>query len=163
MVDIINRLEGLNLFKGSLKRTSKLINLQLDRKKKKKHSCKKQVTNIIWNSLTFIKVDTVDVYPKTILQWQVLIWGLSVGPSVKEPICQCRRPKRHGFNPWVRKILWRRLGNPLQQCLENLMGRRALWVTIPTLQSWIQLKRLSTHVCRYSSSVTVFCLYLLDR
>ena len=28
--------------------------------------------------------------------------------SGKEYACQCRRCKRHGFNPWVRKILWRR-------------------------------------------------------
>ena len=26
----------------------------------------------------------------------------------KEPACQCRRLKRCGFNPWVRKIPWRR-------------------------------------------------------
>ena len=26
---------------------------------------------------------------------------------VKDP-CQCRRHKRHGFDPWVRKIPWRR-------------------------------------------------------
>ena len=26
----------------------------------------------------------------------------------KEPACQCRRHKRQGFNPWVRKILWRK-------------------------------------------------------
>ena len=30
------------------------------------------------------------------------------GPSGKEPACQCRGHKRHGFNPWVRKIPWRR-------------------------------------------------------
>ena len=23
----------------------------------------------------------------------------------KEPTCQCRRQRRRGFNPWVRKIL----------------------------------------------------------
>ena len=28
--------------------------------------------------------------------------------SGKEPACQCRRHKRHGFNPWVRKIPWRK-------------------------------------------------------
>ena len=28
--------------------------------------------------------------------------------SGKEPTCQCRRCKRHGFDPWVRKIPWRR-------------------------------------------------------
>ena len=31
-----------------------------------------------------------------------------VGTSGKEPTCQCRRHKRHRFNPWVRKISWRR-------------------------------------------------------
>ena len=28
--------------------------------------------------------------------------------SGKEPACQYRRHKRHGFDPWVRKIPWRR-------------------------------------------------------
>ena len=28
--------------------------------------------------------------------------------SGKEPACQCRRHKRHGFDPWVGKIPWRR-------------------------------------------------------
>ena len=26
------------------------------------------------------------------------------GASGKGPTCQCRRPKRHGFDPWIRKI-----------------------------------------------------------
>ena len=30
------------------------------------------------------------------------------GASGKEPAYQCRRHKRHGFDPWVRKIPWRR-------------------------------------------------------
>ena len=29
-------------------------------------------------------------------------------PSGKESICPCRRCRRCGFNPWVRKIPWRR-------------------------------------------------------
>jgi len=28
--------------------------------------------------------------------------------SGKDPSCQCRRYKRHGLNPWVRKIPWRK-------------------------------------------------------
>ena len=32
--------------------------------------------------------------------------------SSKEPTCQCRRHKRHGFHPWVRKIPWRRAWKP---------------------------------------------------
>ena len=34
--------------------------------------------------------------------------GFPGGTSGKEPACQCRRPKRHGFNPWVGKIPWRK-------------------------------------------------------
>ena len=30
--------------------------------------------------------------------------GLPGGASGKEQSCQCRRPKRHVFNPWVGKI-----------------------------------------------------------
>ena len=30
----------------------------------------------------------------------------------KEPACQCRRHKRRGFDPWVRKIPWRRAWQP---------------------------------------------------
>ena len=34
--------------------------------------------------------------------------GFPAGASGKEPTWQCRRPKKHGFDPWVRKIPWRR-------------------------------------------------------
>ena len=43
--------------------------------------------------------------------------------SGKESTCQCRR---RGFDFWVKKIPWRRNGNPLQySCLRNPMDRRA--------------------------------------
>ena len=38
--------------------------------------------------------------------------GFPVCTSGKEPARQCRRPKRQGFNPWVRKISWRRAWQP---------------------------------------------------
>ena len=37
-----------------------------------------------------------------------LFKGFPGGLSGKESSCQCRRCKRHRFNPWFRKILWRR-------------------------------------------------------
>ena len=37
-------------------------------------------------------------------QWR----GFPGGSSGKEPACQCRRYKSHGFDPWIRKIPWRR-------------------------------------------------------
>ena len=41
-----------------------------------------------------------------------LIWGFPGGTSGKEPICQYRTQKRRGFDPWVRKIPWRRAQQP---------------------------------------------------
>ena len=35
-------------------------------------------------------------------------WGFPGGTSGKESTCQCRRYERCGFDPSVRKILWRR-------------------------------------------------------
>ena len=39
--------------------------------------------------------------------------GFPGGASGKEPACQCRRQRRLGFDPWVRKISWRGHGSPL--------------------------------------------------
>ena len=42
-----------------------------------------------------------------------IMWGFPGGPSGEEPACQYRRFKRHGFDPWVRKILCRRAWQPI--------------------------------------------------
>ena len=59
-------------------------------------------------------------------------FGFPGGPSGKESACQCRRPKRWGFDPWVRKIvLGGGNGNPLQSsCLGNPMDGEAWWATV---------------------------------
>ena len=38
--------------------------------------------------------------------------GFPDGTRGKESTCQCRRHKKHKFNPWVGKILWRRKWQP---------------------------------------------------
>ena len=55
-------------------------------------------------------------------------------------------------NPWVRKIPWRRHGNPLQySCLENPMDREAWWATVQRVaHSQTQLKQLSKSVCTHT-------------
>ena len=55
--------------------------------------------------------------------------------------------KRHGFNPWVGKIPWKRTWQPTPySCLGNPRDRGAWQAKIHTAaQSWTQLKQLSTH------------------
>ena len=61
--------------------------------------------------------------------------------------CQCRRHKRCGFDPWVKKFPWKRARNPLQySCLRNPMERGAWRPTAHRVtQSWTRLKWLSMH------------------
>ena len=54
--------------------------------------------------------DTIKFF---ILKWYSEgVWAFQGGASGKEPTCQCRRSTRCGFNPWVRKIPWRRAWRP---------------------------------------------------
>ena len=46
---------------------------------------------------------------------------------VKNPPSQCRRQKGRGFNPWVRKIPWRRAQQPIPVfLLKESLGQRSL-------------------------------------
>ena len=93
----------------------------------------KQVLHIIWHIYYYI----INIYTCKITAWafsystnkaKVCLWVSSIcgrerwflpvchvhsgGASGKEPTCQCRRPKRHGFHPLVWKIPWRRKWQP---------------------------------------------------
>ena len=65
---------------------------------------------------------------------------------VKNPPANVR-DRQYGFNPWVKKIPWRRHDNPLQYSwLEYPMDRGAWQATVHRVtKNWTQLKRLSTH------------------
>ena len=53
--------------------------------------------------------------------------GFPGGASGTEPACQCRRHKRHRFNPLVRKITWRRAWQPTSVfLLRGSHGQRSL-------------------------------------
>ena len=57
--------------------------------------------------------------------------GFLGGTNGKEPACQCKRCRRCGFNPWVRKIRQRRAWQPtLYSCLENPVDRGAWQATV---------------------------------
>ena len=107
------------------------------------------------------------------------------GTSGKEPACQCRKRKRHRFDPWVRKIPWRRTWRPTPGSLPgeshgqrslvgySLQGRKELdtteWlsVSLSFLEAWGDKNRSTggvrspmghaTH-CRPQS-----CVFLRDR
>ena len=58
-------------------------------------------------------------------------YGLPRLRSGKESTGQCRRRRRHGFDPWMGKIPWRRKGNPLlYSCLKNSTDRGAWRATV---------------------------------
>ena len=73
----------------------------------------------------------------------ILYLGLPQWLSSKESTCRCRR---RGFDPWVRKIPWRKTWQPTRVLQENPMDRGAWWATVhrvPKSQTW--LKQLTTN------------------
>ena len=64
--------------------------------------------------------------------------GFPHGSEGKESACQCRRP---GFDPWVRKIPWRREWLPTPVFLpRESHGQRSLWATVHGVaKSWTLL------------------------
>ena len=57
--------------------------------------------------------------------------GFPGGTSGKEPPCQCRRCRRLGFDPWVRKIPWKKKWQPTPVFLPGeLMDGGAWWAKV---------------------------------
>ena len=69
------------------------------------------------------------------------------GASGKEPACQCRRHKRHRFDPSVGKIPWRRAWRPTLVFLPGESHGRGTWKATAhhAAQSQTCLKRLRMH------------------
>ena len=75
----------------------------------------------------------------------------------KELACQCRRRGRCGFNPWVRKMPWRRKWQPTPVSLpEEFHGQRSLAGYSPWGHMWSW-----TCVCMHAQSLQ-FCLTLCE-
>ena len=60
--------------------------------------------------------------------WQAHYWeGFPGGAVVKNPSAQCRKYRRHGFSPWVKKIPWSRKWQPTPVFLSGKShGQRSL-------------------------------------
>ena len=77
---------------------------------------------------------------------------LSGGTRGKEPACQCRRPKRRRFDPWVRKIPWRKAWKPAPVFLPGEShGQRNLagYIAHSIAKSQTRLKQLSMYRHRH--------------
>ena len=56
-----------------------------------------------------------------------MIMDFPGGASDKEPACQCRTPKRYGFDSWIGKSPWRRAWQPTPVLLPGKShGQRSL-------------------------------------
>ena len=86
------------------------------------------------------------------------------GPSGQEPTCQYRRHERHGFDPWVRKIPWRRTQQPPPVFLPGeFHGQRSLKGYRPGHKE-ADTAEGSEHACMntlYYSAMFIFLLRLL--
>ena len=93
----------------------------------------------------------------------VWLWVSWVAWWIKKPPAM-QESRRHGLNPWVRKIPWRRAWQPTPVFLpENPMGRGAWQATIHRVaKSWTWLKGLSIHACRISCNLQRVTVLLLS-
>ena len=83
--------------------------------------------------------------------------GIPKWHSGKEPVCQCRRHKRFGFNPWVRKIPWRRKWQPAPGFLPGEShGQRNLVSSSPWARRELAMTE-HTPVHRFPSAPPAHC------
>ena len=64
----------------------------------------------------------------------------------KKSACQCRRHRRHEFNPWLRKIPWRRKWQPTPVFFpEEFHGQRSLAVYSPWGRKQLDITECLSH------------------
>jgi len=77
--------------------------------------------------------------------------GFLGGTSGKEPTCQCRRHKRRGFHPWIRKIPWRRAWQPTPVfLLGESHGQRRLVGYSPWGYKESDMTEATEHACTHA-------------
>ena len=86
--------------------------------------------------------------------------------SGKEPVCQCRGHKGYKFNPWVKKILWRRVWQPTPVFLpRESHGQRTLVGYYPqgrrVRHNWRNLACIYTHIHIYECMICIKYMYLI--
>ena len=78
--------------------------------------------------------------------------GFPSGASGKAPACQCRRQKRCRFNPWVRKIPWRRVQHRTPVSLPGeCHGQRSLGNYSPQRRRELDMTEASWHTLTHEA------------
>ena len=72
--------------------------------------------------------------------------GFPGGTSGKEPVCQCKRLKRCGFDPWFRKIPWRWAWQPTIVFLPGESWREAPG-GLQTIDAELDMTEVAQHTC----------------
>ena len=67
------------------------------------------------------------------------IEGFPGGANGKEPTCQCKRHKRHGFYSWMGKIPWSRKWKSTPESLPVKFHRQRRATVHGVIKSWTQL------------------------
>ena len=82
------------------------------------------------------------------------------GTSGKESTCQCGRHKRHGLNPWIRKIPWRREWQPTPIFLPGEShGQRSLAGYCSQGHKEQDMTEVAQYTCIHTwVQVSLFCL-----
>ena len=77
--------------------------------------------------------------------------GFPVVASQKEPVCQYRRHKKHGFDPWVWKIPWKRAWQPTPLFLPGEShGQRILAGYSPWGGKESDITEATQHTCMHT-------------
>ena len=92
----------------------------------------------------FYDVRTIIIFSYCFKKQKLVYQGFPGGDSGKEPVCQCRRCRRCGFDPWIGKLPWRRRWQPSPVFLsEKSHGRRSLAGYSPQgrkSQTWLSVR-----------------------
>ena len=89
--------------------------------------------------------------------------GFPGGSSGKEQGYQCWRHKRFWFNPWVKKIFWRRAWQPTPVLLPTeFHGQRSLTAYGPWVLKESNMTEVTwhAHVCMYLCVCVCVCIYI---
>ena len=85
--------------------------------------------------------------------------GFPGGASGKEPACQCRRCKSRRFNPWVRKMPWRRTQQPTPTFLPGEShGQRSLVGYSSQGHKELDTTEVTEHARTHANNFSITCI-----